>query len=95
MKDTRISVGFYAGLAAHTELCKHKKMRKIAIFASGSGTNAINLIEHFNKTFDKRVEVVCTNNPNAGVIERAEKAGVPVIIFTRQGWRQIKSGKRW
>ena len=90
MKDTKVSVGFYTCIAACAELCKHKEMKRIAIFASGSGTNTVNLIEYFNKTFDKRVEVVCTNNPNAGVIERAEKAGVPVIVFTRQEWMETE-----
>ncbi|NOY38081.1 MAG: phosphoribosylglycinamide formyltransferase [Chlorobi bacterium] len=63
-------------------------MKKIAILASGSGTNAQNIIEYFNKTFDKRVVLVCTNNPNAFVIERAKKAGVPVLIFNRKEWME-------
>lgn len=62
-------------------------MKKIAILASGSGTNAQNIIEYFNKTFDKRVVLVCTNNPDAFVIKRAKRAGVPVMVFNRQEWR--------
>ena len=61
---------------------------RLAVFASGSGTNAENLIEHFNKTFDKRVELVLSNNPEAYVLERAARLGVPSRVFTRQELRE-------
>ncbi len=72
---------------------KCRSMRKkwrLAVFASGSGTNAQNLIEHFNKTFDREVVLVVTNNPEAFVIERAKKLGVPCRIFDRQAFRDGK-----
>lgn len=46
-------------------------MQKIAVFASGSGTNCENLIKYFQKSTEIQVAVVVTNNPFAGVIERA------------------------
>lgn len=58
-------------------------MRNIAILASGSGTNAENLIRYFKNTDDISVNLVATNVPDAGVIARAEQAGVPVIRFSR------------
>ncbi len=60
------------------------------MFASGSGTNARNLIEHFNKTFDKEVVLVLSNNPGAYVLERAARLGVPTVVFDRE---DLKGGK--
>jgi phosphoribosylglycinamide formyltransferase-1 len=66
----------------------------MAVFASGSGTNAENLIEHFNKTFDKRVVMVLSNNAEAYVLKRAEHLGVPTEVFTRQELREGKVLRR-
>lgn len=57
-------------------------MSIIAIFASGSGTNAENLIRNFENTSIKVSRVYCSN-PNAGVIERVEKLNVPVTVFSK------------
>jgi phosphoribosylglycinamide formyltransferase-1 len=59
-------------------------MNNIAIFASGSGTNAQRLIERFSPITDTKISVLLTNNRNAGVIERAKKFNVPVRIFDRK-----------
>jgi phosphoribosylglycinamide formyltransferase-1 len=59
-------------------------MKFISIFASGSGTNAENLIAYFKKHPSIRVGLLLTNNPAAGAIDRARLAGVPVKVFTRQ-----------
>jgi len=70
------------------------KKWRMAVFASGSGTNAENLIEHFNKTFDKRVVMVLSNNAEAYVLKRAEHLGVPTEVFTRQELREGKVLRR-
>ncbi len=57
-------------------------MPKIAIFASGSGTNAENLIQSF-KNSDIVVTRVYCNNEKAGVIARAERLNVPVTLFSK------------
>jgi phosphoribosylglycinamide formyltransferase-1 len=59
-------------------------MKKIVIFASGSGTNAENIIKYFAKTVIATVEAVFTNNQSAQVIERAKNNGVSVTIFAKQ-----------
>jgi phosphoribosylglycinamide formyltransferase-1 len=59
-------------------------MNNIAIFASGSGTNAQRLIEHFSPITDTNISILLTNKRNAGVVERAKKLGVPVRIFDRE-----------
>lgn len=58
-------------------------MKKIAILASGSGTNAENLIKYFNQqSAAGRVVFVLTNNPDAGVINRCKKLAVPVFVMS-------------
>ena len=58
-------------------------MIKIVIFASGSGTNAENIIRYFQATKSASVEAVFTNKADAQVIQRAEKYQVPSQVFTK------------
>ena len=58
-------------------------MKKIVIFASGSGTNAENIIKHFKSRNTGTVVSVFTNNPNAKVIDRAIKYHLPTEIFSK------------
>lgn len=58
-------------------------MKNIAIFASGSGTNAQKIMERFESSTEIKVSLVLVNNPEAGVIQRAEKFKIPVIVFNR------------
>lgn len=63
-------------------------MKNIAIFASGSGTNAENIIKYFTDHPHIRVAVVLSNNPKAGVHERAKKLGVPSFTFSNEEFKQ-------
>lgn len=58
-------------------------MKKIAIFASGSGTNAQNIIESFAE--DKNIEIcrIYSNNKNAFVLKRAENFNISTTTFNR------------
>ena len=58
-------------------------MKKIVIFASGSGTNAENIIKYFEKKKSATVVSVFTNNSNAKVIERATNLKVSSEIFSK------------
>ncbi|MNX19364.1 Phosphoribosylglycinamide formyltransferase [compost metagenome] len=58
-------------------------MKKIIVFASGSGTNAENIIKHFAKTKIANVVSIFTNNASAKVIERAKNHQIPVEIFSK------------
>jgi phosphoribosylglycinamide formyltransferase 1 len=58
-------------------------VKHIVIFASGSGSNALNLIRHFKHSERARVVAVFTDNPQAGVIEKAQQEGLPLVIFAR------------
>ncbi|MDD3036357.1 phosphoribosylglycinamide formyltransferase [Bacteroides sp.] len=62
-------------------------MRKsIAIFASGSGTNAENIIRHFQKNDFIQVSLVLSNKSDAYVLERAHRLGVPCNVFPKEDW---------
>lgn len=64
-------------------------MVSIAIFASGSGTNAENLMRVFHSGDAIRVKKIYTNHAEAGVIQRAEKFQVPCGVYTNE---QFKDG---
>jgi phosphoribosylglycinamide formyltransferase-1 len=57
--------------------------KRIAIFASGSGSNAQKIMEHFKRNTDAEVVLILTNNPQAYVLQRADNFEVPAHIFTR------------
>lgn len=57
--------------------------KRIAIFASGSGSNAQKIMEHFKKHNDAEVSIVLTNNPDAYVLQRADNFEIPSHIFDR------------
>ena len=56
-------------------------MFKIAVMASGSGTNAEKIVRHFQSSKLASVEIIVTNNPKAGVIDRFQDINVPVLLF--------------
>ena len=60
------------------------KHHTILIFASGSGTNAEQIIRHFSPMTNVKVAGVYTNNPSAFVIERAKEHNVPAFVFSRE-----------
>tara|TARA_B100001093_G_scaffold493384_1_gene535515 strand:- start:1864 stop:2427 length:564 start_codon:yes stop_codon:yes gene_type:complete len=57
-------------------------MKQIAIFASGSGTNAENIINYFSDNQDFKVVLLCTNHSDALVVQRVKKLSIPIFIFT-------------
>ncbi len=58
-------------------------MKRIVIFASGSGTNAENLIKFFHNRENASVIQVLSNNPHAKVLERAKKLKVSALSFNK------------
>jgi len=59
-------------------------MKSIAIFASGSGTNAENIAQYFEQNHQINIALILTNNPKAFVLKRAEKMGVKSMVFNRE-----------
>lgn len=65
-------------------------MKRIVIFASGSGTNAENLIRFFHNRDTITVIQVLTNNPRAKVLERAKNLNVSAFSFNRIAFSKSK-----
>ena len=63
-------------------------MKRIAIFASGTGTNARNIIEYFRDHPEISVACVLSNNPTAGVLDVAAEYGIEFRIFTKEEFTQ-------
>ncbi|WP_298755877.1 phosphoribosylglycinamide formyltransferase [uncultured Psychroserpens sp.] len=61
-------------------------MKRIVIFASGSGTNAENLIKFFHNRENASVIQVLTNNPHAKVLDRAKKLKISALSFNRMAF---------
>ncbi|MCU0353984.1 MAG: phosphoribosylglycinamide formyltransferase [Cytophagales bacterium] len=61
-------------------------MTNLAIFASGSGTNAQRIMEHFQHHPAIRVALVLSNKPDAPVLGRAANFGVPTHVFDRRSF---------
>ncbi|CAI8190875.1 MAG: Phosphoribosylglycinamide formyltransferase [Formosa sp. Hel1_33_131] len=67
-------------------------MKHIAVFASGSGTNAENIIKYFKNTKTASVVLVLTNNPKALVLERAAALEVKTVVFNKTQLNDAKWG---
>ncbi len=59
-------------------------MKKIVLFASGSGSNVENIILYFKSNSVIEVTGVFCNNPSAKVIDRALQYQIPVIVFSKE-----------
>lgn len=66
-----------------TTIDDSKIMKKIAIFASGNGSNCENIIKHFSQSKVARVVLVVTNNPSVKVIERAKRLDTDISIVPK------------
>ncbi|MEJ5994366.1 phosphoribosylglycinamide formyltransferase [Pedobacter sp. Du54] len=65
--------------------------KRIAIFASGSGSNAQKLMEHFKRSAEVEIALVLTNNADAYVLQRADSFEIPSHIFDRHEFYQTDS----
>ena len=59
------------------------RIYNLAILASGSGTNAENIIKSFQERAELKVQLIATNKPSAKVLERAKRFGIPTHTFTK------------
>jgi phosphoribosylglycinamide formyltransferase 1 len=63
---------------------KMKQMYNIAIFASGSGSNAQRIAEYFNANHRVKISRIFCNRKDAYVLKRAEYLQIPSSVFTRE-----------
>ncbi len=59
-------------------------MKRLAILASGSGSNAEKIMEYFQHSHQAEVALVASNKTDAFVLERAKKFGVQTFTFSRK-----------
>lgn len=60
------------------------QMKRLAIFASGTGSNAKRLIDYFSENKAISVALLVSNRNEAGALEIARKSGIPAINFTKE-----------
>ena len=63
-------------------------MKKIAIFASGTGTNTENIIKYFADNQNIEVSLVVSNNPLAGVHDVARRQKISSVTFTKEDFAE-------
>jgi phosphoribosylglycinamide formyltransferase-1 len=68
---------------------------RIAIFASGSGTNAEEIMKYFQHNSSVKVVLLLSNNPEAYALERARKFNVPARVFNREQWKSTECVLEW
>jgi phosphoribosylglycinamide formyltransferase-1 len=68
---------------------------RIAIFASGSGTNAEAIFKYFRNHHSIEVVLLLSNNPNAFALERAKKFSIPSRVFTKEQFRSSDAVLNW
>lgn len=59
-------------------------MHRIAIFASGQGSNARNFVEYFKNRKDIVISLIVSNKKDAGVIQMAKEAGIETLIVDKE-----------
>ncbi|HXS57842.1 MAG TPA: phosphoribosylglycinamide formyltransferase [Hanamia sp.] len=60
----------------------HKTVR-LAIFASGAGSNAQQIINYFRESINVKIVLIVCNNPKAGVLAIASKENIPVFLLEK------------
>ena len=66
-------------------------MYRIAIFASGTGTNASKIIDYFDEDQEVEVALILSNKPNAYVLEVAKNHRIPSKIIERESFYNTDS----
>ncbi|HWB91166.1 MAG TPA: phosphoribosylglycinamide formyltransferase [Puia sp.] len=56
----------------------------LAIFASGTGTNAARIIDHFRGSSRIKVSLIVCNKPGAGVLDVAGREGIPALVIDKE-----------
>jgi phosphoribosylglycinamide formyltransferase-1 len=68
---------------------------RIAVFASGGGSNAEEIFKYFQHHPTIKVALLLSNNPNAGALERAKKFNIPSKVFDREQFATSEIVLQW
>ena len=62
----------------------NKQSTQIAIFASGAGSNARQIIRHFAGSSKAKISLIVCNKPGAGILQIADKEGIPTLLIEKE-----------
>lgn len=65
--------------------------RNIAIFASGSGSNAENIVRYFQDNDAVKVKLIIANKNDAYVLQRARNLNIPSAVFLKEEWKTAEN----
>jgi formyltetrahydrofolate-dependent phosphoribosylglycinamide formyltransferase len=68
------------------EYNKKQHTKHMAIFASGAGSNAQKIIEHFKNSTLAKIDLIVCNKPGAGVLKIAENENIPVLMIEKKSF---------
>src|SRR6188768_624800 len=68
---------------------------RIALFASGNGTNAEEIFKHFQHHSSIEIVLLLSNNENAYVLDRGKKYDIASKTFNREQWKESKIALDW
>jgi phosphoribosylglycinamide formyltransferase 1 len=63
---------------------ENKEKKHVAVFASGAGSNARKFLEYFSSSEEFDIQLIVTNNPNAGVLNIAKEYGVESLLISKE-----------
>jgi len=66
-------------------------LKKIAIFASGTGSNATKIVEHFKSHPSITVALILSNKKTAPVLQMAATNNIPTLLITRKSFYESES----
>ena len=66
-------------------------MKRIAILASGSGSNAENIANYFKSNSELEISIILSNKKDAFVLERANKLNIPSGSFNRNDFYETNT----
>ena len=66
-------------------------MKKIAIFASGTGSNATKIVEYFSNHSNIKIALIISNKAKAKVLVMAKSKGIPTLIITRTSFYETEN----
>lgn len=72
-----------------------RKKSRIAVFASGDGSNAEEIFKYFRDHPSIEVVLLLSNNPAANVLIRAQKFGIPFKVFSKKEFIESEVVLHW
>jgi len=81
---SELSEGVPWDISRSSQLAAHNSPTHIAIFASGAGSNAQKIIDHFRNSFLVKIALIVCNRKTAGVLQIAEKENIPSLVIEKE-----------